>query len=102
MRSLGLRLFMITFKCIESNRQAPGIVRAGLLLALLLAAQTFARPVALVGDRVIDGVSGEPHTNSVVIVDEERIVAIVHVGEPAQVPDAKPRIDARELTTWLD
>lgn len=32
----------------------------------------------------------------------ERIVAIVHVGEPAQVPDAKPRIDARELTTWLD
>ncbi len=31
----------------------------------------------------------------------ERIVAIVHVGEPAQVPDAKPRASAQELTTWL-
>jgi nitroreductase len=34
--------------------------------------------------------------------DGERIVAIVHVGEPAQVPDAKPRMGAAELTTWLE
>jgi nitroreductase len=32
----------------------------------------------------------------------ERVVAIVNVGEPAEVPDAKPREDARALTTWLD
>lgn len=32
----------------------------------------------------------------------ERIVALVHVGEPALVPDAKPRTDAGALTTWLN
>lgn len=33
--------------------------------------------------------------------DGERVVAIVNVGEPAEVPNAKPRIDPREMTTWL-
>ena len=75
---------MISLNGIGSGRQAPGIVRAGLLLVLLLAAQTFARPVALIGDRVIDGVSDEPHTNAVVIVDEGRIVAI---GGRDSIPD---------------
>ncbi len=31
----------------------------------------------------------------------ERIVAIVHVGEPAQVPNAKPRTNAADFTTWI-
>ena len=31
----------------------------------------------------------------------ERVVAIVNVGEPAEVPNAKPRMDPDELTTWL-
>ncbi len=31
----------------------------------------------------------------------ERVVAIVNVGVPAEVPDAKPRLSADELTTWL-
>jgi nitroreductase len=33
--------------------------------------------------------------------DEERIVAIVELGEPASIPAPKERQDARELTTWL-
>jgi nitroreductase len=33
--------------------------------------------------------------------DGERVVAIVNVGEPAEVPGAKPRVRADELTTWL-
>lgn len=32
---------------------------------------------------------------------DERIVAIVHVGEAAEVPPAKPRIPATEKTRWL-
>ena len=35
------------------------------------------------------------------IREGERVVAIVNVGEPAEVPDAKPRIDAVQLTTWV-
>jgi len=34
--------------------------------------------------------------------DEERIVAVVHLGEPERVPDAKPRRPATELTTWTE
>lgn len=36
------------------------------------------------------------------VPDEERIVAIVNLGEPAAVPDPKPRLPARDLTTWVD
>lgn len=32
---------------------------------------------------------------------DQRIVAIVNLGEPADVPPAKPRRPAPELTTWL-
>lgn len=47
-------------------------------------------------------VMDDPDTRrSAGVRDGERIVAIVHVGEPAQVPDAKPRTSAAELTTWL-
>ncbi|MGH7443516.1 MAG: nitroreductase family protein [Longimicrobiales bacterium] len=35
------------------------------------------------------------------IRDGERIVAIVNVGEPAEVPDAKARVHAEEFTTWV-
>ena len=33
--------------------------------------------------------------------DGERIVAIVNVGEPADIPPAKPRIPAPAHTTWV-
>ena len=33
--------------------------------------------------------------------DDQRIVAVVNVGEPADVPPAKARRSAAELTTWL-
>ena len=34
------------------------------------------------------------------VKDNERIVAIVNVGEPAEVPTAKPRQPATAFTTW--
>jgi nitroreductase len=33
--------------------------------------------------------------------DNERIVAIVNVGSPAEMPGPKPRKGAAELTTWV-
>jgi nitroreductase len=34
--------------------------------------------------------------------DGERIVAVVNVGEPAEVPGPKPRPSAPSVTTWLE
>jgi nitroreductase len=31
----------------------------------------------------------------------ERIIAILNVGEPAEVPPAKPRQPASSFTTWM-
>jgi nitroreductase len=36
------------------------------------------------------------------IADDERIVAVVNVGEPADVPAPKPRAAAAANTTWVD
>jgi nitroreductase len=35
------------------------------------------------------------------IREGERLVAIINVGEPAEVPDPKPRTPAPEVTTWV-
>jgi hypothetical protein len=35
------------------------------------------------------------------VAEGERIVAVVHLGEPAEVPDAKPRESAAAVTTWV-
>jgi len=34
------------------------------------------------------------------VKDNERIVAIVNIGEPAEIPPAKPRESAAAFTTW--
>ena len=48
------------------------------------------------------GVMDDPRARAAVgLPENQRIVAIVNVGEPAEVPDAKPRTPATELTTWL-
>ncbi len=45
----------------------------------------------------------DPRAREAVGVPEgERIVAVVHLGEPAAVPDAKPRRPAAEVTTWVE
>ncbi len=36
------------------------------------------------------------------VADDERIVAIVNVGEPADVPELKARTSASDLTVWTD
>jgi nitroreductase len=35
------------------------------------------------------------------VADAERIIAVVNVGEPAQVPEPKPRHESASLITWL-
>lgn len=35
------------------------------------------------------------------VKDQQRIVAVVNIGEPADVPPAKPREPATAFTTWL-
>jgi len=45
----------------------------------------------------------DPRSRAAVgVPDGERIVAIVNLGEPAAVPDPKPRVPACDLTTWVD
>jgi nitroreductase len=35
------------------------------------------------------------------VPEGERIVATLHLGEPADLPPARPRTDPSELTTWM-
>src|SRR5262245_22371801 len=51
--------------------------------ALLASAQAIAEPIALVADRVIDGVGKTARDNTVVVVDGDRIVAI---GDRSVIP----------------
>ena len=47
-------------------------------------------------------VMDDPRTREAMGVPEgERIVAMVQLGEPAVVPDAKPRKTLDDVTTWL-
>ena len=58
--------------------------------ALLFCGLAAAEPVALVADRVIDGVGNTARTNTVVVVDGERIVA---VGDRSAIPAGAKVID---------
>ena len=47
-------------------------------------------------------VMDDPRSRAAVGVPEgERIVATIELGEPAEVPDPKPRRAAADLTTWV-
>src|SRR5437867_10169324 len=54
------------------------LIRAFLFLIILASAQ--ARPLALIGGRLIDGFGGHPLANSVIIIENERTTAIGAVG----------------------
>jgi hypothetical protein len=44
----------------------------------------------------------DPGARSAVgVPDNERIVALVNLGEPAELPTPKPRTAARERTVWV-
>jgi imidazolonepropionase-like amidohydrolase len=60
------------------------------LIALLASAPASAGPVALIADRVIDGVSDRARTDTVVVVDGDRIVA---VGDRSAIPAGATIID---------
>src|SRR5436309_15713085 len=63
------------------------LIRAFLFLIILASAQ--ARPLALVGGRLIDGFGGHPLANSVIIIENERITAIGAVGTLKVPADAE-------------
>ena len=64
---------------------------------LLLAACALGLGTHLKTGAVMD----DPRARSAVgVPDGERIVALIQLGEPAAVPDAKPRRAAAEVTTW--
>lgn len=47
-------------------------------------------------------VMDDPRARAAVQVAEgERIIATISLGEPAEVPQAKPRKSARDFTTWV-
>ncbi len=65
---------------------------------LMLAAHAAALGTHLRTGAVMD----DPRTRAAVALpDGERIVATIQLGEPAAMPDAKPRRAATEVTTWL-
>lgn len=66
----------------SGNRRASAIALNALLL-VLIAAPAGARPIALVADRVIDGVGDDARSDTVIVVEAERIVAI---GDRASIP----------------
>ena len=61
----------------------------GLILLLVSAALAPAKPLALVGGRLIDGFGGPPLANSVIVIEGERIVAIGTVGALTVPADAE-------------
>ena len=67
------------------------LARAVVFFGLIASAQ--AKPLALVGGRLIDGFGGHPLANSVIIIENERITAIGAVGV-LKVPD-----DAEVIST---
>lgn len=65
---------------------------------MLLAAQEMGLGTHLRTGAVMD----DPRTRAAVgLSDGERLVALVQVGKPAEVPDAKPRRSGAECTTWV-
>ena len=49
------------------------------------------------------GVMDDPEARAAVSVrDEERIVAVVHLGHPAELPPPRPRSPATTFTTWVE
>lgn len=49
------------------------------------------------------GVMADPAARAAVdVADDERIVAIVNLGEPAEVPEPKERKKATQFTSWVD
>src|SRR3954464_15133687 len=70
-------------------------IRLGLvgLICIAVGASSFAKPIALVGGRLIDGFGGTPLANSVIIIEGERITAI------GTVDTLKPPADAEIIST---
>jgi nitroreductase len=64
-----------------------------LLAAVTLGLGTHIKTGAIMNDPAVREALGVP--------DEQRIIAVLNVGEPAKVPPAKERKSAAVLTTWL-
>jgi nitroreductase len=48
------------------------------------------------------GVMDDPAARAAVgVPEDQRIVALINMGEPESIPEPKPRADARSLTVWV-
>ena len=63
--------------------------RATVLLLSIISVTASAKPIALVGGRLIDGFGGPPLANSVILIEGERITAIGTVGSLEVPKDAE-------------
>ena len=77
-------------------REAPCsmrlIMNAELIRAFLffiIVASAHARPIALIGGRLIDGFGGHPLANSVIIIENERVTKVGTVGALDVPPGAE-------------
>src|SRR6185503_11071857 len=62
------------------------------LAAVALGLGTHVKTGAIMSDPAARAAAG--------VKDNERIVSVVNIGEPAEVPPAKPRESAATFTTW--
>ena len=107
----------VVSKVEESHRSLPGMLAVSTTLdenpeireedyaATFMAIQNLCLAAHALGfgTHVKSGaVMDDPNGRAAVGVgDGERIVATISLGEPAEVPDPKPRRPASELTTWV-
>jgi nitroreductase len=93
---------MIAVACVENENPE---IREEDYAAVMMAVQNLAlTAVSLgLGTHLKSGaVMGDPAARAAIgVADGERIVVVVNVGEPAEVPPAKARRPAAELTIWV-
>ena len=65
---------------------------------LCLAAHAMGLGTHIKSGAVMDDPNGRA---AVGVGEDQRIIATISLGEPADTPDPKPRRDAAELTTWV-
>jgi nitroreductase len=79
----------------EENVAATMMAIENLALAAVgMGLGTHMKTGAIMGDPAARAAAG--------VKDTERIVAVVNIGEPAEVPPVKPRQEAKAFTVWRD
>jgi len=100
-RLAGLPAMLVVSIVLDDNPEIREEDYAAAFMAiqnLSLAAQEMGLGTHIKTGAVMD----DPRSREAVgVPDGERIVATIELGEPASIPDAKPRRPAAELTVWV-